>query len=170
MTAAERVEASRARLRDAMAPKRPPARATSRAGAGRVHGPSLWRRLRLLPAMGLVVDSVSAWWSRHPMRPVAQVAGVASNAAVRPLAQRSPWTLVLVAAAVGASLGWLRPWRWLFGSALFAGLVPQLATQVVRRLPLESWMDVLNSSVFSKTARASPSARPAADEHTPSAR
>lgn len=170
MMAAERVELSRARLRAAMVPK-PPA---TEAATGATSGPSApswwqtwWQRVHEFPMVRLLSDSVRAWWSRHPLRPVAQVAGDASNAAIRPLAQRNPVLLVLGAAAVGAGLAWLRPWRWLFGSALFAGLVPQVATQLVARMPIESWMNLISRASPRPSTRAHASPQPRATGSPP---
>jgi len=144
-TALERVEFSRERLRRAMLP--PPAPA---AQAPRPFG-SWLQRLRELPLIAEVIDSVAAWWAHHPLRPISQVAGEASSAVARPLAQRHPLLLVLAAGLLGAGLARSRPWRWIFSSALFAGLVPQLAARVVARLPIDSWLAMLASS-----ARAAP--------------
>lgn len=141
--ALERVGLSRARLRRAMQP--PPAPTPTHA---RMPGPfDAWlQRLRALPLIAEMTDSVAAWWAQHPLRPVSQVAGEASNAVVRPLAQRHPLLLVLAAGLLGAGLAWSRPWRWMVRSALFAGLVPQFAARVVARLPLDSWLAMLSTT------------------------
>jgi hypothetical protein len=137
--ACDRLEISRARLRLAMTP--PPAM-PARAAA------SSWiDRLTDWPSVRAVIDSVQSWWGHHPLRPVAQVALDASDAVVKPLAQRNPMTLVLVAGVVGAGLFWSRPWRWIFRSALFAGLIPQLASRVVTHLPIESWMTMIGAAL-----------------------
>jgi hypothetical protein len=140
--ALERVELSRERLRRAMRPPPTPARA-------RRPGPlDPWlQRLRALPLIGEMMDSVAAWWAHHPLRPISQVAGQASNAVARPLAQRHPLLLVLAAGLLGAGLGWSRPWRWIFRSALFAGLVPQLAARVAANLPIDSWLAMLTTAL-----------------------
>lgn len=140
--ATDRIEASRARLQLAMSP--PPPTSTDRAGA---HAPSWLHSVTDLPLVTAVIDSVTAWWSQHPLRPVVSVASEASTAVVKPLAQRNPLTLVLVAGVIGAGLAWTRPWRWIFRSALFAGLVPQLASRVVSSLPIESWMSLAGASL-----------------------
>jgi len=136
--ALERVELSRERLRRALRP--PPASTPAR-----THGPldAGLRRLRALPLVGEMVDSVAAWWAHHPLRPISQVAGEASNALARPIAQRHPLLLVLAAGLLGAGLAWSRPWRWIFSSALFAGLVPQVAARVAASLPIDSWLAML---------------------------
>ncbi|MES3012420.1 MAG: hypothetical protein V4750_01660 [Pseudomonadota bacterium] len=148
--AIDRIETSRARLKLAMSPPPPAADQRTRAPA------QPWlHRLTDLPLVSAVIESVTAWWSHHPLRPVAQVANEASSAVVRPLAQRNPLTLVLVAGVIGAGLAWTRPWRWIFRSALFAGLVPQLASRVVSSLPIESWMTMAGASM----ARQQPASR-----------
>ncbi|MES2100964.1 MAG: hypothetical protein V4569_14150 [Pseudomonadota bacterium] len=150
--ASDRIEASRARLQLAMSP--PPPTPTERAGA---QAPSWLHRVTDLPLVSAVIESLTAWWSQHPLRPVVSVANEASTAVVKPLAQRNPLTLVLVAGAIGAGLAWTRPWRWIFRSALFAGLVPQLASRVVSGLPIESWMTLAGASL-SRQQPAAPTA------------
>jgi hypothetical protein len=151
--ALDRIEASRARLRLAMLPPPPP-----EPGAAPPRRESLLHRASALPLVNAVIESVTSWWLHHPMRPVAHIANEASNAVARPIAQRNPWSLVLAAGVVGAGLAWTRPWRWLFRSALFAGLVPQLAARVASSLPIESWMSMVGASLSqqrpSRAARA----------------
>ena len=152
MTACERIEFSRARLRAAMSP--PPAPA-----AGSESPTSSWvQRLKQLPIVSLVVDSFNAWWAGHPLHAAGEVAAQASSAVIRPVARRHPFTLVLVAGAIGALLAWSRPWRWAFRPALLAGLAPQFVSRVVANLPIESWMTVLGAALASPGARADTSA------------
>ena len=146
MSAIERIEASRARLRLAMAP--PPAPASE------ARDDSWLAKLKHLPAVDLVTDALRDWWSRHPLRPFTLVAVEASDAVVKPLARRHPLALVLVAGVVGAALAWSRPRRWIFRSALFAGLIPQLASQLVSKMPIESWMNVLGAAVSATRGKA----------------
>jgi hypothetical protein len=108
-----------------------------------------------LPVIGTIVEAIQSWWFNHPMRPVASVAVEASNAVVQPLAQRNPLALVAGAAALGALFVWSKPWRWLFGPALFAGLVPQVASRVVSNLPIESWMTMLGTALSQRPRSAS---------------
>ena len=142
MTALERLELSRARLREALAP--PPAAPPVSPGHG--FGASLLQRVKALPAAGPVIDSVAAWWSQHPLRAWVALAGGASTAVAQPLARRNPVTLVLTAALVGAVFAWSRPWRWALKPVLFAGLAPQLAARVAKALPIESWIGLLAST------------------------
>ena len=112
------------------------------------------QRLKQLPIFSLVVESFDAWWAGHPLHAAGQVAAQASSAVIRPVARRHPFTLVLVAGAIGALLAWSRPWRWAFRPALLAGLAPQLASRVIANLPIESWMTVLGAALASPGARA----------------
>lgn len=155
--ASDRIEVSRARLRLAMTPV---AKATSK--SSRRIQPWL-QRIGDLPLVNSVVDSVGAWWTHHPLRPVTQVANEASNAVVRPIAQRNPLGLVAGAALIGAAFAWAKPWRWMFRSALFAGLLPQVATRIVSNLPIESWMSMLGSALSSNRSTVNASSGPAPD-------
>jgi hypothetical protein len=118
-----------------------------------------------IKTISAVAESVKAWWANHPLRPVASVAVEASDAVIQPLAERHPLALVGVAALAGASLVWSRPWRWALRSALFAGLVPQLAGRVVSSLPIESWINVLSSALSAApgSRRSNTTATPKAD-------
>ena len=143
MTAAvDRIETSRLRLLAAMTP------ATAPSAAAR-HGPAseAVARFKAMPLVAAVLESVESWWSHHPLRSLANVAGEASGAVAKPIADRHPFALVLTAAAVGAALAWSRPWRLIFRSALFAGVLPQLASRVVATLPLEAWMTLVGSAL-----------------------
>lgn len=137
MNPLERLEQSRALLRSAMTP------APGLTTEAQAHGIAGWlHRLRESPAIAIVLDALSGWWSKHPMRLVAEAAGDAVAATARPIAQHNPVLLVVVAALAGATLTWSRPWRWLVKPALFAGLAPQLVSRVLANLPLESWLSV----------------------------
>ena len=139
MTATERLELSRARLRLALSPSQP----EQRANASR-HRSNAGPEVTLIRA---VKSSLDEWWARSMLRPVGQIAYGAASAVVNPLAQRHPFAVVLCAAAAGVTLVWSRPWRWIFGSALFAGFVPQLAWRVVSKLPVASWTTILAAAL-----------------------
>lgn len=141
MTAVERVEFSRARLRRALLP--PPVLPTETRRPRR-----FWPDgIADLPLVGIVIESLREWWSHHALRPATQIVAEASRAVVTPFAQRHPFALVLSASAAGAALAWSHPWRWIFSSALLAGLLPQLASRVVARLPFETWTTMLGAAM-----------------------
>ena len=141
MTAAERLDLSRARLRGALLP--PPVLVEETGRRGR-----FWRgRIANLPIVGIVIETLQEWWSHHALRPATQVAAEASRVVLTRLAQHHPFALVLSAGAAGAALAWSRPWRWIFSSALLAGLLPQLASRIVARLPLETWTTMLGAAL-----------------------
>lgn len=150
-SASARLALSRERLRTVMfersAPKRK-AEAQRAAGAA----PSWLDRLKDIPGAGVMIDAVSSWWSNHPLHAVGVLAAGAARASVQPLAQRNPVGLVLLAALLGAALVWSRPWRWLLKPALFAGLVPQIASKLVSHVPFESWMGFLSTVTNGKPA------------------
>ena len=159
--AIERLALSRERLRSTMMP--PPPKATSHASGSGSSGVSftenLAERLRDLPGAAMVIDAVRAWWAQHPLRTASLVAGEASRKFATPLAERHPVALILGAVVVGALVAWTRPWRWMLRPALFAGLVPAVASRVMRQLPLESWLRMF-ASVTARSARESTSNAP----------
>lgn len=157
LPAADRLALSRSRLRAAMMdiahpPKRPPLLG---AGAGDLVSQIL-SRIKSLPGAAIVVESIDSWWQQHPLRTAGLVADEATRAFVKPIAQRSPQTLILGAAAAGALFALTRPWRWLLRPALFVGLVPQLASHAIKRMPLDSWIKMVASMLGRKVAAASP--------------
>jgi len=107
-----RLDATRGALRLALiTPPDPPAGAGSaRALADPLR--RLWRRLRRAarqtPAAVLLTDAVQGWWQRHPWRP----AGSLLCRQVQPALRRHPLVAAALAAAAGATLAGLRPWRW----------------------------------------------------------
>ncbi|MEP6872812.1 MAG: hypothetical protein ABI887_00445 [Burkholderiales bacterium] len=141
MTAVERVEFSRERLRRALLPSAESTPETRRNRLSSLGGAAN------LPFVGIVIESLKEWWSHHALRPAAQIVAEASRAVLMPLAHHHPFVLVLSASGAGAALAWSRPWRWIFSSALLAGLLPQLASRVVARLPLETWVTMLGTAL-----------------------
>jgi hypothetical protein len=89
--------------------------------------------LRSLPGAGLVIEAIGLWWDRHPLRATGLLAAEAAKAVIAPLAQRHPLLLVAGALVAGGLLVRIRPWRWGFRSALFAGLLPQLLATSLSR-------------------------------------
>jgi len=156
-SAADRIERSRAKLRSALMdiahpPKRSSRSAASTGLAGlQAKAGSL---LRAVPGAGLVIDVVESWWAQHPLRTVGVVAGKAKGFVepiVIPIAQRNPYALIVGASVLGALFAASRPWRWML-PALFVGVVPQLASHALRRMPVETWLRM--ASVFTNRPKA----------------
>jgi len=164
--ALDRLAASRTRLRGAMmAIAHPPPKPPLMGGRIGDLGGRLLARARALPGASFLMDTLEAWWQEHPLRTATLVAGGASRRVVRPIAERNPLGLILGAAGIGALLVLSKPWRWVLRPALFVGLLPQLISQAVRRMPTESWLDMLGGLTGSRpqaAARAKPGATPRA--------
>lgn len=160
VSAVEKLERSRARLRRAMRP--PP---IERHGANA--GPGWWVHFKQLPVVVFVRDALRSWWTQHPLRPVAQIGLEASNAAARPIARDKPLLLLAAAAVVGAVVSRVLPWRWLLRSVLFAGLAPQLAARAAAKLPIESWLGVLGSAMAAPGAAQRMQPAPTGGRHPP---
>jgi len=160
-SAVERLEASRARLRVAMLPP-PPRNAASQREGHRFIAWDWLDKLAEIPTVAVIVDAVSAWWSRHPLHTVSLVAREAAQTVAAPLAKQNPLGYAVAGLIAGAVFMKLRGWRWLAKPALFAGLMPHVASRVVAHLPIESWLGVLNGMLTPRPASG-------AAQHTPTA-
>lgn len=113
-------------------------------------------RLKGFPIAAVVIETLEHWWAEHPLHTAGIVAEEASRKFVAPIAQKNPYALILGSVVVGAVLALTRPWRWLIRPALLAGLVPQLASQALKHMPIESWMQML--ATFTARRHATPQA------------
>ena len=172
-TAAERLAASRVRLRAAlMEIAHPPPRPSLFDGLhlGSLSGLAgpLIDKFKGVPGAMFVVETIEGWWAQHPLRTAGIVAGEASREFVLPVARSNPFALILGSVVLGALFVVSRPWRWLLRPALFVGLVPQLASQALKRMPIETWLGMFESfkakgrsrSSAAKTATRSPTDDP----------
>jgi hypothetical protein len=146
-SAAERLAASRERMRQWMLQTDTRGHARRRVEAAREAGdkPAWMDRLRTAPVIGVVLDAASAWWANHPVQPAASLAHSVVRDTVAPLARRHPLLIVGGAFLAGVALVRWRPWRWLIKPALFAGLGSQIITRVISSVPLETVFEAVGS-------------------------
>lgn len=134
LTANERLIASREQLRHALRL----IDARSEPGSG-LSSETLASRLRAdlknsTPEAQILLELFQRWWTGQPLRIAWLLLADTATAVLQPVAQRHPYRLVIGAAAVGAVLVGVRPWRWFSTSALLAGVLPKLMSEVVLRL------------------------------------
>lgn len=165
--ARERLERSRAHLHGIWRATRAPAADVARPAGARA--PSL---------ADAALSAASRWWRQHPWRTsgtlVVRVAEPAARAALAPIAQQRPLTVLAVAAAGGALLVWSRPWRWLPQAALSSALLSMLWP----RGSFRPWLDAGGqwlagdglARVLADFAASPPTATAPANAGTPTAR
>ncbi|MEO5881387.1 MAG: hypothetical protein ABIQ06_03150 [Caldimonas sp.] len=108
-------------------------------------GTRILDRLKGLPGAAVLIDSIEHWWAGHPLRAAAGLAEEASRRYVGPVARENPIAVVVAGLVFGALLIASKPWRWLLRPALFIGLVPQIVSHVLKRMPLDSWLRMASS-------------------------
>ncbi len=132
--ACERLARSREQLRAALRANAAAAQAADASSLNWLNG------LKILPGFDAVLAAVRAWWAQQPLRQAGANLADAANAALSPLAQRSPFGLLAGAAVVGGLFVVLRPWRWLPASAVLGAMLPKLLGKMVAQVPLQSWL------------------------------
>jgi hypothetical protein len=167
LSAAERLAESRERLRLYMVGGDGRHEARRRMAAANADGSrgSALDRLRSLPGVGVVIDTLMGWWSRHPLHPAASLATDMARDKLVPMARRHPLAVVAGAFAVGVTIVWLRPWRFVAKSATVSGLVSQFATRSVSNIPWE--LVIAGLTAFAHTSShddESPQASPESDD------
>ncbi len=163
--AVERLAVSRQRLREALLPPPPKAHGHPLGEGLGALATDLVNRAKAIPGAQLLLEALHDWWAQHPLRTAGILAAAAARKLAGPLAERSPLTLVLGAALVGALFALSRPSRWLLRPALIAGLAPALAARVIRELPIDAWLTMFSSFVVARA----PASTPAAPTAPPSA-
>lgn len=131
LSATERLERSRERLRLTMLADASPAASQGTGQQGLFSNLKWFTALKASPGARILIDAVSAWWSYHPLHRNGLMLADATKTVVTPVAQRHPVALIAGSVVLGGLFAWSRPWRWLLKPALFAGLVPQLISKVM---------------------------------------
>jgi hypothetical protein len=167
LSATERLAASRQRLRAAMLEiAHPTPRPSMFDGLGDLKG-RLIDRIKALPGAALILESLADWWEQHPLHAAGIVAEEAARTLVLPVARRNPYALIVGSLVVGALLVVSKPWRWMLRPALFVGLVPQLVSHGLKRMPIESWLQMLTSLLPPKPARGEAAGAPSQEPAPP---
>ena len=156
MTPVERLTLSRQRLRAAMLP--PPGEPHRHPLGDKIGAfvTDLIERFKGVPSLAGLIEYIEGWWAQHPLRAAGLIVAEASRKLTTPMAERHPLGLIFAAALVGALLVFSRPWRWIVSPALFAGLLPSLASRTIRELPVDSWAKVLASISAPRASQTQP--------------
>lgn len=120
-SACERLAQSRECLRQALGQTDTPARAEPHGAPGSRALPWL-SHLKTTPETCFLVDLVQAWWQKQPLGLAMTLVAQAASELLQPTAQRHPYGLVAGAAALGAVMVLVRPWRWLSAPTVLAAL------------------------------------------------
>ena len=84
------------------------------------------------------------WWTSLPFIPPWAAALMGAASALVPMAKRHPVRLVVCAAAVGAAIAWIRPWRWVTAAVVAASLAK--AVDLLTQAPSKdnAWSDFMD--------------------------
>lgn len=164
LTPKERLAASRESIRVALVKASKPLPADAARSSPQEPGwlGTLGDALSDLPAAAIAVRWLRRWWAGHPWRSTLEFARDAGQELAAPLAKKHPWWLLIGAFAGGVLLTRARPWRWISGGALLAGLLP--------RFDLASIISWVNLAIADFTRQApAPAAAPSPAPATASA-
>lgn len=160
LTPQDRLALSRERLRRALqGDSEPPSDSGADAARGAVA--AAVDRLRAIPGVGILLDTLMGWWAEQPLHLAGAAAFDAATAVVRPVARRNPLGLIAVAFVAGGVIAWSRPWRWILKPTLFAALTSQFVRKAASRAPIGSWLDMVMWLLRREGAKSAvPHARP----------
>lgn len=134
--AIERLTQSRERLRQAIHARVSPSKTSPHPPENATAFAADWlSSVKAIPGANLLLELVEDWWSKQPLHVAFTQLAQAASGALRPVAQKHPYALVIGAAAVGALLVLARPWRWVSTSTLVAGLVPAIVAAAMKLMP-----------------------------------
>lgn len=75
------------------------------------------------PSAQLLLSAANQMWAKNPWRLLVLSAMQAADVVLKPVAKRNPIALIAGAAAIGAVLALVRPWRLIKKSALLSALL-----------------------------------------------
>lgn len=155
----ERLEKSRRLMREQMFELN--AGSAQAKSQGRGTPSNWWVALGAIPVLGPLISDAASWWADHPLRAVADLFARPGTSTSKPLTQHHPWAMLIGAVAVGALVMWARPWRFaLLRRAVYSGLLPQVMSSVLARVPTDGLLD-LAQSVWQRPTQGKASPAPA---------
>ena len=119
-------------------------------------GSQILERLKALPGAALVLESIEHWWASIRCMPPARSPKKPRAATWGRSPRKNPVAVIVGGVVFGALLVASKPWRWLLRPALFVGLVPQIAAHALKRMPLDSWLQMLSTFSGKRAAHAKP--------------
>ena len=111
--------------------------------------------LKTPPGFDAVLAALRIGWLQ-PLRLAGMTLSDVATPLLKPLAQRYPLSYALGGVALGALLVKLKPWRWLPAAALVSGLAPRAVGNMLRALPLQSWLASAASILAANNQRKPP--------------
>jgi hypothetical protein len=80
-----------------------------------------------VPGVAIGARYMRRWWRRHPFYATFHMADETGRELLRPMARSHPWLLLGGAVTFGVLAGRLRPWRYISGRTMLAGLLPPIS-------------------------------------------